>query len=184
MQCRRRSIPTATAAVAAVCLLAAGCGSGSPGSSSAAISSSDRSQAEGQQQMVRFSRCMRSHGVQSFPDPGSRAFKNALAANSPAVHSALTTCRHLMPGGGPPNESPAHTRARMAAMLAFARCMRSHGFGGFPDPTTTGQLTHEMLAKAGIDIHQPAAVETADGCTSVTHGLLTKADVARFVAGH
>jgi hypothetical protein len=40
-----------------------------------------------------------------------------------------------------------------------------------------------MLANAGINLHQPAIVQAADACVSVTHGFLTKADVARFVAG-
>ena len=68
-------------------------------------------------------------------------------------------------------------------MLAFARCMRSHGFPSFPDPSSSGQLTHEMLANAGINIHQPAVLQAADACVSVTHGFITKAAVARFVAG-
>ena len=41
-----------------------------------------------------------------------------------------------------------------------------------------------MLARAGIDIHQPALLRAADSCTSVTHGVITRAVVARFVAGH
>ena len=68
-------------------------------------------------------------------------------------------------------------------MLAFARCLRSHGFPSFPDPTSSGELTHEMLASAGIDLHQPAVLQAADACVSVTHGVITRADVARFVAG-
>jgi hypothetical protein len=67
--------------------------------------------------------------------------------------------------------------------VAFARCLRNHGFPGFPDPSSGGQLTHEMLATAGINVHQPAALRAADACVSVTHGFITKADVAHFVAG-
>ena len=62
--------------------------------------------------------------------------------------------------------------------------MRSHGFPSFPDPTSTGNLNHEMLANAGIDLHQPAVVQAADACVGVTHGLITRADVARFIAEH
>ena len=68
-------------------------------------------------------------------------------------------------------------------MLAFAGCLRSHGFPSFPDPTSTGDMTHEMLASAGIDLHQPAVVQAADACVGVTHGYITKTDVARFIAG-
>ena len=68
-------------------------------------------------------------------------------------------------------------------MLAFARCIRSHGFPNFPDPTSSGQITHEMVASAGINLHQPAVLQAGDACASVTHGAITKATVARFVAG-
>lgn len=70
----------------------------------------------------------------------------------------------------------------MAAELAFARCIRGHGFPRFPDPTSAG-ITHELLASAGIDLHQPAVVRAADACVGVTHGLITRAGVARFIAG-
>jgi hypothetical protein len=41
-----------------------------------------------------------------------------------------------------------------------------------------------MLANAGINVHQPAVIEAADACVGVTHGFITRAAVARFVAGH
>jgi hypothetical protein len=78
----------------------------------------------------------------------------------------------------------AHSPAQTAAMLAFARCIRSRGFRNFPDPTNSGGLTHEMLAQAGINLHQPALVQAADACVGVTHGIITRAIVARFIAGH
>ncbi len=65
----------------------------------------------------------------------------------------------------------------------MSRCIRAHGFPSFPDPTTSGQLTREMLAQAGIDLHEPALAQAADACVGVTHGVITKAVVARFVAG-
>ena len=68
-------------------------------------------------------------------------------------------------------------------MLAFAGCIRRHGFTRFPDPTSTGQLSHQMLSAAGIDLHQPAVVRAADACVSVTHGFITRALVGRFIAG-
>jgi hypothetical protein len=128
---------------------------------------------------------MRSHGV-PIPDPTTapRAFKNAFSAQSPGFQSAYTACGHLLPAGRPSSQDTAPTRAQTVALLAFARCLRSHGFPGFPDPTASGELTHEMLAKAGIDLHEPAVVQAADACTSVTHGVITKAVVANFVAGH
>jgi hypothetical protein len=132
---------------------------------------------------------MRSHGISNFPDPTTspREFKQSLdptTAHAPAFGPALSACQHLLPRGGQQSQSPPPSHAQFTAELAFARCLRSHGFPTFPDPSTTGELTHEMLANAGINIHQPAVVQAADACVSVTHGFLTRADIARFVAGH
>jgi hypothetical protein len=174
------------AAVVLVAAALAGCsGSGAPSAST----SGDRStRAQTLQAAVNFSHCMRSHGVSSFPDPTTspHEFKFSLSPNSPdarspAFRSAATACQHLLPGGGP--HQSARSQAQISAFLAFARCMRSHGFPSFPDPTSSGDLSHEMLDSAGINIHQPAVVQGADACVSVTHGVITKADVARFVAG-
>jgi hypothetical protein len=132
---------------------------------------------------------MRSHGVPNFPDPAGggaitkeaaiKAFKEV--SNSEVV-AAQTACRHLQPDGG--QLSPAQLTQRLSDLLAFARCIRTHGVQSFPDPTSSGQLTHEMLSSAGIDLHQPAVLQAADACVGVTHGALTKAAVARFAAGH
>jgi hypothetical protein len=166
----------------------AACGSNSPSSPSASRSGSRPTQSEAQQDVVRFADCMRSNGVSNFPDPTTspREFKfslspNSVNAQSPSFRSAETTCQHLLPS--PRGQSAAHTRAQIAAFLAFARCIRSHGFLNFPDPTSSGQLTHEMLANAGINLNQPAVLQAGDACVSVTHGVITKAAVARFVAG-
>jgi hypothetical protein len=179
------SLPAAAIAIAAAVAIAA-CGSNSPSSSS---SGGPLTYAQAQQDAVNFSGCMRSHGVPSFPDPTSpREFKESMSpgsavARSPAFQSAVMACQHLLPGGGPPSQSAAHSHAQIAALLAFARCLRSHGFPSFPDPTSSGQVTHEMLAQAGINLHQPAVLQAADACVGVTHGVITKAVVARFVAG-
>lgn len=183
------TIVAATGAAAASSLLLAACGSNAhnPSSGSASRSGSQPSLAQMRQDGVDFSKCMRSHGVSDFPDAATRAFKAALnpsAPHSPAFQSAYARCRHLLPNDGVPSAKPTHSRAQIAAFVAFARCMRSHGFRSFPDPTSTGQLTHEMLASAGVDIHEPATVQAADTCAGVTHGFITRADVARFVAGH
>jgi hypothetical protein len=177
----------AAAALAATTVIAA-CGSNSPTSSSASGSAGQSSQArlqQAQQAAVRFAGCLRSHGVHNFPDPTSpEDLKSSFAGiQSPAIQSAATACRHLLGRGGSPSQTAAQRRAQTVAALAFARCLRSHGFPQFPDPSSTGELTHQMLAAAGIDIHQPAVVHAADACVDVTHGLITRAAVARFVTG-
>jgi hypothetical protein len=183
----RPSTFIAVFATAAVSLIVAACGGSSPhGTTSASNSSGRPTQAQAQHDAVRFADCMRSNGASNFPDPTTspRAFKGAVNAKSPAVVSAERTCGRLLPEFGRSSQSEVRTHAQIAAMLAFARCIRSHGFGTFPDPTSTGDVTHQMIATAGIDLHQPAVLQAADTCVSVTHGLLTRAAVARFIEGH
>jgi hypothetical protein len=179
-------LPIVAAAVAAGALIGA-CGSHSPNSTGSSSSGIRLTYAQAQQDAVRFAGCLRAHGVTDFPDPTSpQEFKSSLGnrQQSPALQSAETACRDLLPGGGGQNQPAARGPAQITAELAFARCLRGHGFPNFPDPTTSGQLTHEMLAAAGINLHQPAVVGAADACVGVTHGFITRADVARFVAGH
>ncbi len=178
----------ATAAIVAATMIAA-CGSSSPSSAASSTSDSHPTQAQiqqGEQDAVAFAACMRSHGVADFPDPTTspHEFKDALETKTLAFRTAETACQHLLPRGGQHSQSAPPSRAQLAAELAFARCLRGHGFPSFPDPTSSGELTHETLASAGINLHQPAVVQAADACVGVTHGFLTRAAVARFVAGH
>jgi hypothetical protein len=178
----RTLVPTPVVVVAAVSLLAAGCGGSS--STTAPTTTATPSGA------LAYARCMRSHGVANFPDPirsggtDKEAVVSALEAVSNSQgQAAQAACMHVNGGSPGTSQSAAQGQADPAAMLAFARCLRSHGFPGFPDPTTSGQVTREMLAQAGIDLHQPAVLQAADACVSVAHGFITKANVARFIAG-
>jgi hypothetical protein len=54
------------------------------------------------------------------------------------------------------------SQGQIAAFLTFARCIRSHGFPSFPDPTSSGELTHQMVANAGISLRQPAVLQAGD----------------------
>ena len=179
----RTLIHTAVVGVAAVSLLAAGCGGGS--STTAATTTTAT-----QNGALSYALCMRSHRIPNFPDPNSsggtskEAVISALqGVSSSRVLAAQTACRHV--NGGSPGTGPsaAQSQARTAAMLAFARCMRGRGFANFPDPTTQGELSTQMVTAAGIDLHQPAVLTAGLACTSVTHGLLTRAAVERAVHG-
>lgn len=166
------------------------CGSGSPRSATTTSSSGPTpSQLQRyQRDAVKFSDCMRNRGISNFPDApgpngqGGRTWKSAFQNSAPAFTAAHSACQHFLPNGGQAHSSaPSHRQ--IGAMLAFARCIRSHGFTRFPDPNSGG-ITHAMVAGAGIDPHQPALVHTADACIGVTHGVITRAIVARFIAGH
>ncbi|MBV8429676.1 MAG: hypothetical protein JO244_00825 [Solirubrobacterales bacterium] len=87
---------------------------------------------------IRFSDCMRAHGLANFPDPGSGGgiqIPNGVNPQAPAFQAAQNACFKLLPGGGPGRGQPSEQRKQ--ELLRLARCMRSHGFSTFPDPTAT-----------------------------------------------
>lgn len=180
-------VRSAVVAAAACCLLLAACGSGSSATAGASGQiSGNPDPARAQREILAFTACMHAHGVAGLANAAPSDLKAELAPStphSPAFQAALPACSHLLPFGES-HETASQTQARKAAAMAFARCIRSHGFPRFPDPSTSGQLTHEMLAAAGINLHQPAVLQAGDACAVVTHGFITKAIVARFVAGH
>ncbi len=173
---RRRSLASLPIAVAAAAsLLAAGCGA-----------SSSKSATTGLNKLLVYSDCMRSHGVQNFPDPtiSQGIPKDPSWIDNPKTLTASKACQHLMPASGlGPAQSTPQTATRLAAALSFARCVRARGFPNFPDPSVQGQLTPEMVSSAGIDLHQPALLHAGLACAPVTHGLITQAAVKRAVNG-
>jgi hypothetical protein len=88
---------------------------------------------------IKFSECMRTHGVPNFPDPspgGGIQLSSGSGVNpsSPSFQGAQKACGSLLPGGGPVRGGDSETRK--LAMLHLAQCMRAHGFTSFPDPTS------------------------------------------------
>lgn len=176
---------------AVVCLAVAGCGASGPSTTTTTNSSGGGAGPQGAAAAAfAYSRCMRTHGVSDFPDPvvttspgETKIAIRAVAKDnaSPQFQTAHKDCQHLLPG--PQNESPAQRQAREQALLAFARCLRTHGLPNFPDPNGQGQLTIEMIDAAGINLHAPNVLPAAKACVGVTHGVITGADVERAING-
>ena len=173
---RRQPLFMAIVTVAAALLLAAGCGA----------STSKPAATAGLNELLAYSNCIRSHGVQNFPDPtiSQGIPKDKSWISNTKMPSASKACQHLMPAGGlgPPKSTP-QTATRLAAARSFARCMRDRGFPDFPDPTIQGQLTAAMVSATGIDLHEPALLHAGLACAPFTHGLITRAAVERAVKG-
>jgi hypothetical protein len=121
---------------------------------------------------LEFSECMRAHGVSNFPDPTANGLQlgPGIDAKSPAFKSAQQACRQFLPNKGVP---PATSAKDRAAALAFARCMRSHGVPGFPDPAFTSPrnaarilVLHGMVFAISqtIDPKSPALRQAAAAC--------------------
>jgi hypothetical protein len=182
------------AVLAGVALLAAGCGggakppsvaslgttpstSGSPSSSSsvfppgvggfgASMSTQEGTTAAG----IKYTACMRSHGVPNFPDPNAQGeiritVSPALDPSSPLFQKAEGDCRHLNPAGK--GLSPAKLQQVKARMLAFAACMRSQGVPRYPDPTFgSGGMVSQKIGRGDGDPSSPLFRAGQKACQS------------------
>lgn len=164
-----------------VLVVAAGCGGGasppvaslgdsattttSGGGDPAGSSSSSGNGAGGAQSLeiaggnpLKFSQCMRAHGVSNFPDPNGQGVihldpNSGIDTSSSTFRSAAQACRRLVPGGHL-TPSPAQQAKFRREALAFSACMRKHGVPDFPDPTfTNGSLTVKITAQPGSDLN-------------------------------
>ncbi len=154
---------------AVTCAVAiAACGSGSSPSLSAASGNSNSS---GQ---LAFAKCMRSHGVPRFPDPGGVApsgpastvfgivLPSTIDVSSPAFRLAMSTCLKLVMGAAP---KAGVSEARMLAALKYSQCMRRDGVTNYPDPTFIGAAEAEKpLSVYGIDAQSPAVIRAEKAC--------------------
>ena len=138
----------------------------------------------------KYASCMRKHGVAGYPDPqvttnpdGSVAMAVAGPANAsaaPAFRSAQKACSGILLAQSSSNGPSGPSRQEF---LAFAHCLHTHGISDFPDPNTQGQITGQMIDASGVDLKAPSFMTAADACVGVTHGAITRANVARLVNG-
>lgn len=168
-------------AVLALAVLAAGCGGARPNAvanlgstSTATTSTSAPGPASGDKssQALAYSRCMRRNGVPSFPDPQTSGAGVVIGIgagvdpSSPQFQRAESSCRTLLPRGGPPTRAEV-ARAERAA-LAFSRCMRAHGVANFPDPqfkTGSGGLGIRIGGRSGgLDPNSPIFRAAQQAC--------------------
>jgi hypothetical protein len=186
MWINHRGAIVAAAASGSLALLVAGCGSAKPTPTTAASAS----QSPGSQ-AFKYAECMRAHGLSGFPDPvvstSGNSTRIAMMApksvmSQPHARQAIKACSSILPTPNPAQMAQEQHR-RELGMLAFARCIRGRGVKDFPDPTAQGQLTLQMLATAGVDVHAPDVIAAARACVSSSEGVVTGADVARATQG-
>ncbi|RFU41031.1 hypothetical protein DZF91_14040 [Actinomadura logoneensis] len=88
--------------------------------------------------LLKYAKCMRSHGISRFPDPvlgkGLQVNGNDVGSDTATYKSADAACKSLMPAGGAGDNPP---RDRAVA-LKHAQCMRAHGVVKYPDPNPNG----------------------------------------------
>jgi hypothetical protein len=124
---------------------------------------------------LKFSHCMRAHGVPNFPDPGPGGGlqitpQSGINPQSPGFQSAQKMCAKFAPGLA----GPVHmTASERQAALRFAECMRANGQPNFPDPTETAPsgATRVLVLRGmvfalgpGTDPKAPAFRQAATRC--------------------
>lgn len=147
------------ATVALVAALAAGCGASSDTVDMSTVSPDSgpigcrpncvpRATASEAAAAEKAARCMRSHGVPSFPDPNDApgllkghfgySLDSGLDYKSPQFQAAMSYCEsryiHF------PRISPAQQARSKAAAVKAVACMRAHGDRDLPDPDGTGAI--------------------------------------------
>jgi hypothetical protein len=106
---------------------------------------------------LKFSQCMRAHGVAKFPDPshdGSIQIGSStgIDPSSSTFKSAQQACQELIGGGKPP--SPAEQAKMRQQALAFSACMRRHGIADFPDPEfSNGRIAIRIKGGPGSNLN-------------------------------
>jgi hypothetical protein len=122
---------------------------------------------------VKFSGCMRSHGVTDFPDPtvGSNGLPSwtfdadTVSPQSPAFRAAHQVCKKDLPDL---LHTSGEKAAANAAALKYATCMRSNGVPNFPDPNGQGLI--QVNATGSLDASSPQFQKAETACNSLNNG--------------
>jgi len=168
-------IVVAGAAVAGLTLVAAGCG-GSSGAKVAQVGTTSGANGSGSSRAGSgdpraYVACMRSHGVPGFPDPDSSGriqLPSTIDDRSPTVRAAYRACQSLAPSGG--SLTGQGDTLRQDQLLAFAKCMRSHGVPAFPDPQAVNGHINFPATAGQNDPSSPVVTAAAAACRSKLGG--------------
>lgn len=183
------SVRVASAAVAAAVGLAA-CGGGSKSPGVASLSGSARPgvttttvpTGNATELLDRWAACMRQHGDPGQTDPvidadgvihitAPTGAMDAFQASQSSCQSYLSAASTAL-GGHAGREKPSY-----AKLLAYSKCMRSHGFADFPDPSPGGGLSIQVKPGSDLNPQNPAFKSASTTCGKA-------AGVPAFGSGH
>ena len=176
-------------AAAAAALGLAACGGGGANTNASTTANQPGPQQAGNA-AYRFAACMRAHGLANFPDPiihqsaGSTSVAIRITpalSSSPNFNPAQKACNYILPQGKN-SESPAQHQKRTREFVAFAQCLRSHGYTNFPDPNSQGELNPQQIAASGVNVHAPGFFDVAKGCLPALGGTVSVAQLQAAIA--
>ena len=161
----RRGALAAAALLATLALVASGCG-GSRDPNAARTAS--RSSAAAWHQLVL---CARAHGMPSLPDPQISADDKAIFPSGLAIPpQTRRACQSLYDRLVPSGQDDIPTHAQLAALLRFARCMRSHGIADWPDPRPDGTFVPDARLAASLKSAFRSQLMTCEHLNPDPHG--------------
>ncbi len=147
-------------------------GSGSPGGP---VTSAPSAAQERQhfQQSLKFSECIRSHGITNFPDPGSTGGIDISTANSgagdlnpnnPQFQAAQTKCREYL---AKPKLSTAQQAEEEQSALHSRSACAAHGLPNYPDPqlSANGGVREAIGPTDGVDPNSPVFQSAQNKCS-------------------
>lgn len=152
------------AVLVGVALVTAACGGSSTSGGSPSSTSTGGASSSSVSQEVAFARCLRSHGVPSYPDPNANGQEPASIKQIAISPTALRACNSLLPSGN----VAAINQADQREYVKFAQCMRARGVPTFPDPTTESDGTPIFFLYPAIT-QLPQLKTVATTCQSLLH---------------
>jgi hypothetical protein len=162
-----RRLRPAAAALALIALIGAGCGSSAPAQTGATTPTSTTKPASAQDKAVKFSECVRAHGVPHFPDPDAKGDYVFGIDVSPAVwQKAVNACKALEPPGA---LSGKRSPKQQSDALRFAACVREHGVKDFPDPVNGDPLIDTTKIPSS---NRPGGMTILNAATHRCRGIL------------
>ncbi len=153
-----------TTILAAGLLLAAtmtGCGKGAQDEPAVATARSDAATAKPSASAtsgddpdapIKYSKCMREHGMTWFPDPveGKMSVRVPKNVDQDAFEKADQACRQWAPNG---DNAPKPSAEDLERSRQMAKCMRENGVPNFPDPQPDGSI--RLDSKMNLDPDSP-----------------------------
>jgi hypothetical protein len=179
-----RGSALAVAVVAGLAFALAACGGGTPNSSTSATTgsgSSSGSNSSGvsnsaQDQDLRYTQCMRSHGVTNFPELGGNnpggvqksITQLGIDPNSPTFQAANSACQKYVPRIGNSTQGP--SSGANNPQLKFSRCMRAHGVTNYPDPSANSSGGQQNVTQYGVNPNSPTFQAANSACSYLLSG--------------
>jgi len=152
-------------------LLLLGAGLAACGPADSSTSSSTSSQDDPANAAVKYSQCMREHGVPEFPDPVNGRLQlevrkgGTLDPESASFKAAQTACKDLEPPG---LAQSGQGGAQQEDMLKYVDCMRKNGVPKFPDPQPDGRMLFD--GGSGVDPDSPQFKAAQEACRKLLPG--------------